>query len=256
MTTLICIHVGSSPFQNQPRICCSCDLMTVYAVCAFRCLFPLPAKVAASHQSPRQLISQNLPAPQCRHALTVLYLQASVLVVLVYLPACAASVAVLLPIVTLWVAPQMEWLWKQPPQSSFDILDHDRLTQRTQRIRNESCFHLASNGPLKRLFDATQGERERTADKLCQWDANPCSTVGGKKPKEVGYGKRTRVCVCAHARTHSSLNMCFIAEALQCGLMSLYLPQSDLLNSAASATWHTNWIKPIIQSLSFYLHLF
>lgn len=26
---------------------------------------------------------------------------------------------------------------------------------------NKSCFNLGSNGPLKRLFDGTQGERER-----------------------------------------------------------------------------------------------
>lgn len=33
---------------------------------------------------------------------------------------------------------------------------------------------------------------------------------GGKKPKEVGYGKHT------HAHTHSSLNKYFVAEALLC----------------------------------------
>lgn len=38
------------------------------------------------------------------------------------------------------------------------------------------------------------------ADKLCQWDANPCSTEEEKMATELGYSARTQT---PHARTHT-----------------------------------------------------
>ncbi len=74
----------------------------------------------------------------------------------------------------------------------------------------ERCFYFASNS-YRGCW--CHSEREASwADKLCQWDANPCSTEEGKKPTELDY--------CTNTYTHTprqrtTLKPNFLLQTLQ-----------------------------------------